>query len=43
MAGESEVTDTHRGLFERTIKKFANQAYRTLLITYKDMSMEDYE
>jgi Ca2+ transporting ATPase len=35
-------TDTHRGLFERTVKKFAAQAYRTLLITYKDMSMDAY-
>jgi len=41
--GESEAQDTYRGLFERTVKKFANQAYRTLLITYKDMSMADYE
>lgn len=35
--------DTYRGLFERTVKKFAHQAYRTLLITYKDMSMAEYE
>jgi magnesium-transporting ATPase (P-type) len=41
--GESGVQDTHRGLFERTVKKFASQAYRTLLITYKDMSMSEYE
>ena len=41
--GEDEATDSHRGIFERTVKKFANQAYRTLLITYKDMSMEAYE
>mmetsp|Transcript_15972 Transcript_15972/g.26934 ORF Transcript_15972/g.26934 Transcript_15972/m.26934 type:complete len:1163 (-) Transcript_15972:42-3530(-) len=38
-----EVYDTHRNIFERTVKKFAKQAYRTLLITYKDMSMADYE
>ena len=25
------------------MKKFAKQAYRTLLITYKDMSMAEYE
>lgn len=38
-----EAMDTHRGLLERTVRKFANQAYRTLLITYRDMSMADYE
>jgi len=35
--------ETFRGIFEKTIKDFASQAYRTLLITYKDMTMEDYE
>lgn len=40
---EAGVTDTNRGIMERTVKKFAKQAYRTLLITYKDMSMADYE
>ena len=43
-SNESEGTsDTYKGLFERTVKKFADQAYRTLLITYKDMSMAEYE
>jgi magnesium-transporting ATPase (P-type) len=41
--GESGVEDTYRGLFDRTIKKFADQAYRTILVTYKDMSMEEFE
>jgi magnesium-transporting ATPase (P-type) len=42
--GEAEGdTDTHRGLFERTVKKFAHRAYRTLLITYKDMSMDEFQ
>lgn len=40
---ENSTTDSYRGLFERTVKKFAEQAYRTLLITYKDMSMNEYE
>ena len=40
---EQGTQDTYKGLFERTVKKFARQAYRTLLITYKDMSMADYE
>jgi len=39
---QSGHKDTQRGLFERSVKKFAYQAYRTLLITYKDMSMYDY-
>lgn len=42
--GENDSTmDSFRGLFERTVKKFAKQAYRTLLITYRDMSMSEYE
>lgn len=31
---------THRDVFDFTVKKFASKSYRTLLITYKDMSME---
>ena len=33
---------SHREVFERTIKNFADQAYRTLLITYKDMSLDRF-
>jgi len=40
---DDSTTDTYRGLYERTVKKFADQAYRTLLITYKEMSMSEYE
>lgn len=40
--GAAATTDSHRGLFDRTIKNFADQAYRTLLITYKDMSLDEY-
>lgn len=41
--GESAgAQDTFRGLFDRTVKKFADQAYRTILVTYKDMSMEEF-
>lgn len=36
-------TDSHRGVYERTIKNFANQAYRTILTTFRDMSMADYD
>lgn len=41
-AEQQGLTDTQRGLFDRTVKKFAAQAYRTLLITYRDMSMDEY-
>lgn len=41
---ESEgTTDTYRGLFERTIKKFASQAYRTILVAYNDMSKREFD
>jgi len=30
------------GIMERTVKKFANQAYRTILIAYRDMTMDEY-
>jgi magnesium-transporting ATPase (P-type) len=43
MKGESSATDSHRGILERTVKKFADQAYRTILITYRDMSMAQFE
>lgn len=42
--GDSEgTTDSYMGIFERTVKKFANQAYRTILVTFRDMSMEEFE
>jgi len=42
--GEQRDADliSYQDQFNRTIKKFAAQAYRTLLITYKDMSMDEY-
>ena len=42
--GEHKDTDlvSYQAQFDRTIKKFAAEAYRTLLITYKDMSMDEY-
>jgi len=36
-------SDMHLGLLEKTVKNFADRAYRTLLICYRDMSMEQYE
>jgi Ca2+-transporting ATPase len=38
-----EDTDTYMGILNRTVKKFAKQAYRTILVAYRDMSMEEYE
>jgi Ca2+ transporting ATPase len=42
--GEQQDVDlvSYQTQFDRTIKKFAHEAYRTLLITYKDMSMDEY-
>jgi P-type Ca2+ transporter type 2B len=37
------IEDTHMGIYNRTVKKFAHQAYRTILVAFKDMSMSDYE
>jgi magnesium-transporting ATPase (P-type) len=43
LPGEAPGTSlTYKEMLERTVKTFANEAYRTLLITYKDMSMSDY-
>lgn len=36
-------TDTYMGIFNRTIKNFADQAYRTILVTYKDMSFREFQ
>jgi len=42
--GDAEgAEDTHMGIYNRTVKKFADQAYRTILVAFKDMSMGDYE
>lgn len=37
-----ETMDTYNGLYQRSIKKFASQAYRTILISYRDMSMRTF-
>jgi magnesium-transporting ATPase (P-type) len=37
------TTDTYMGIFERTVKKFADQAFRTILVCFRDMSMEEFE
>jgi hypothetical protein len=42
MKDETTATGSHRELYERTVKKFAQQAYRTILMCYRDMSMEEF-
>lgn len=42
--GEEEGTEnSHREILERTVKHFASFAFRTILVCYRDMSMEKYE
>jgi len=40
--GESSATGTYRELYERTVHTFATQAYRTILMSYRDMSMDEF-
>lgn len=35
--------DTHMGLLERTVRVFAEEAYRTILVCYRDMTYQQYE
>jgi hypothetical protein len=39
---QGNAQDTHMGLLERTVKNFADQAYRTILIAFRDLTMEEY-
>ena len=39
--GDEEIN--YRELIERTVKNFASKAYRTILMSYRDMSMVEYE
>jgi Ca2+ transporting ATPase len=39
---EGVDTDSQRVIMENTIKAFASQAYRTILVSYRDMSMDQY-
>ena len=42
-AGESEgVQDSGMGILNRTISQFAKQAFRTILLTYKDFTEDEY-
>ena len=38
--GNDRPIETHKQIIEKTIKMFANSAYRTILCTYRDMSMD---
>lgn len=40
---EAGGQDTYEGLLQRAVKKFAEKAYRTILITYRDLSMQEFE
>jgi len=42
-ADETSATGTYRELYERTVLKFAKKAFRTILMTYRDMSMAEFE
>jgi magnesium-transporting ATPase (P-type) len=43
LQGRSGQVPDHEDLFRATVKDFANQAYRTILCCYKDMTMQEYE
>jgi Ca2+-transporting ATPase len=38
-----EGDDTQLGLLQRTVKFFATEAFRTILMCYRDLSMREYE
>ena len=40
---EMDSEDSQMKILENTIKFFASQAYRTILVSYRDMSMDEYE
>lgn len=35
--------DTQINIYKRTVKYFAQRAFRTILVTYRDMSMDEFE
>ena len=39
---QGSATGTHRQIMEETVKLFATKAYRTILCTYRDMSMKEF-
>jgi magnesium-transporting ATPase (P-type) len=36
-------TDTMINIYKRTVTYFAKKAFRTILVTYRDMTMDEYE
>jgi len=43
LSGRSNDSPDHEDIFQATVKDFANEAYRTILCCYRDMSMKDYQ
>jgi len=39
----NEQCTTYMGILEKTVKLFAAKAFRTILVTYRDMSMAEFE
>ena len=36
------LRESHRNIFDRTVKLFADKAYRTILVAYRDLSLSEY-
>jgi len=39
----NESQTTYLGILEKTVKLFASKAFRTILVTYRDMSMDEFQ
>lgn len=39
---EKDVRDSYLGILKRQVKQFGNISYRTIMITYRDMSLFEY-
>jgi Ca2+-transporting ATPase len=38
----NEAETTYMGILEKTVKLFASKAFRTILVTYRDMSLDEF-
>lgn len=43
LESEEDLAMPFSQIFNRVLKKFADRALRTILVTFKDMSMEEFE
>jgi len=43
MADGGPDTDTMINIYRSTVTYFAKKAFRTILVTYRDMTMDEYE